>query len=181
MPAQFHICRTLTLAGASLMAATCSAHPTHVSLTEAQWNAETGSLELVVRLVAEHLEDAVKKSTGHEEFTLEQEKAEEFVQAYVQSRFLIAVDGERPAACQMHWVGMEIKTQDAWVYLEYKLPADWNRLVMQNSLLFDVVPQQSNVVSARVDQQSRTLVFSPDCLKLTLDRDDTAPRGASSP
>lgn len=158
----------------ALAAVACRAHPTHVSLGEAQWNPVSHCLEVSERLIAEHLEDAVRKFSGEDAFRLDRAGAESVIRDYVKSRFQVTRDASKSVACELKWVGMELKTQEAWLYFEIRLPSDWQAIVMRNSLLFDVVPQQTNLVSVSADGETTTLVFSPDHLERTLRRSDAA-------
>lgn len=60
---------------------------------------------------------------------------------------------------KLHWVGKEIDMKWAWLYLELE-PADMQQeLHMTNTILMDVLDDQSNTVIIRLGSQRQSLMF----------------------
>jgi hypothetical protein len=70
----------------------CWAHPFHTCLTEMDWNPQTRSWEVGLRIDANDLESAIRQHFGGQflqssKFSLEDEAATEGIQAYIAQRF----------------------------------------------------------------------------------------------
>ena len=143
--------------------AVAMAHPNHDAIAEADWNAETGSLEVALQINAHQLERAVSLAAG-EALDLDEEESAAPLKAYVAEhvRFL-KPDG---VGVEMQWVGAEIKVRSAWLYFEFPMGKDSGvelaECSLSNTLLFEQFEDQKNTIAMRLhpDEQRRFLRFS---------------------
>jgi|GEM_PF-1013497 len=63
----------------------------------------------------------------------------------------------RPA--KLHWVGKEIDLKWAWLYIELEPKDLQKKLFMTNTLLMDVLDDQSNTVIIRLGTERQSLIF----------------------
>ena len=91
-------------------------HPSHSSITEIEWNADSERFEVPMKLSIADLEDAISVKLNRR-FSLETDKdASSHAQAYLKERF--AITRSEDHVCLLHWVGMELELHDAWFYFE---------------------------------------------------------------
>ena len=111
--------KTLVFVNALLVIGSVSAfavHPSHSSMTEIEWNADSERFEVAMKLSIADLQDAISVRLGRR-FNLETDKdASSHVQAYLKERF--AITRSEDHVCLLHWVGMELELHDAWFYFE---------------------------------------------------------------
>jgi len=191
--------KMLTFIAVVVMAGPVSAHRSHTSVAEVEWNAQSQVFEVAMRLHIADLEDAVSVRQT-QTFRLDSaDNAEQQIQAYLQDRFQIRSDAN--VFAKLNWVGMELELHDAWVYFEVSqakpeaaingtsssaAPATsdsrvqkWEdlftkqsppsaaahpspaRMEVTNSVLFDVQPEQKNVVSFTQNRRTLSVVLLP--------------------
>lgn len=173
-----HAPRALTFvfaaaAAAALAAATASApralaHKFHTSFTEANYNAEAGTLEVTLRTFPDDLEAALRRraslapapsaATGQKPAAKDgQKEFEERVAAYVAETFLLKTEKGDPV--KISWVGMDAGVDSAWLYFEARVPAGATDLRLSNRLLFDLFDDQINLVNLRTQGGRAALRF----------------------
>ena len=132
------------------------AHPFHVSLAEVEWNAQSGKLEVAVRVDPFDLERALQQRAGR---TIHLEKEAEaqldvLLGDWVADVFRIegrdAAGGGRRVATKLEWVGHEQTTRFVWLYFELEFPCDVGAFEVTQAMFLDEVPQQVNTVTLRV-------------------------------
>lgn len=145
-----------------------SAHPFHATLSEIEWNAQTGRLEVAVRVDPGDLERALRARTGRR-LVLEKETEEArdgLLADFVKETFRVAGAGDRragpPLKARVHFVGHELTPRFAWLYFELSFPGDVRRLEITQSMFTAVVPRQVNLVTARVGRWTGTIHCTAD-------------------
>ena len=98
---------------AFMLLAAVLVHPSHESLSEVEWNAETGRLEVALRF------DALDEQWLRKQQP-ERSKRDDWSVQYLRSKYRIA---EAPAAKQpdptiYHWIGREEEGPHVWWYFE---------------------------------------------------------------
>jgi hypothetical protein len=128
------------------------AHKFHTSFTEANYNAEAGTLEVTLRTFPDDLEEALRrrKPIAAREPPAGKDRQKEFeerVAAYVAETFLIRTGRGDPV--KISWVGMDAGVDSAWLYFEARVPAGASDLRLSNRLLFDLFDDQINLVNLK--------------------------------
>ena len=154
----------LALAAACLLPCIATAHPLHVSHAEADFNRDTGKLEIALKVFADDFEAKLTARAGRRVSLDKTPKVEldALCLAYLAETFTVkSRDGARQS---LHWVGREIKDSEnhLWLYFEVPLPggADGARIV--HAVLSDEFRDQLNSVLVRDGGRAVTLVFFPD-------------------
>ena len=88
-------------------------HPVHETVTEVEWNVETGRLEVAVRLHALD-EQWIRRQQDREA------NVEDVAMAYVKKHIRLNVDADTtsPSRDVYHWVGREEDGAQVWWYFE---------------------------------------------------------------
>lgn len=144
------------------------AHPFHVSLTEAEYNPETHSLEVALRVLPADLERALELRLGRDIDLDREPELERWTREYVAERFVVR--DRRGAVIGEQWVGMELDLRDAWLFFELPLPDGTAGVEISNRVFFELEETQVNSINVRLPAAStagrrralRTLTLSAD-------------------
>jgi hypothetical protein len=140
------------------------AHPIHVTVLQMDYNPKSQALELAFKIFADDFESAVNKQNnvmlrlGSER---ELPNAANLLYEYIKRHFSMSLNG-KPVASRL--VGKEIEGEAVWVYVE--VPSmqalgtkGTKNLTLQNTLLFDVYDDQSNLVNMSLSGQRKSAIF----------------------
>ena len=163
--------RTLTLV--ALVAVACAAlashsyapraaaaHKFHTSFAEANYNAETGALEVSLRTFPDDLAEALRRRAGGRVPGAEKDRKKAFedaVAAYVGETFRLKTAGGE--AVKIVWVGMDAGADSAWLYFEAALPGGVEGAQLRNTFLADLFDDQVNLVNVRAGKRKAALRF----------------------
>jgi hypothetical protein len=141
------------------LAPRAAAHKFHTSFTEANHNAEAGTLEVTLRTFPDDLESAVRRRAPATPTAAKDRKKEfeERVAAYVSETFRVRTAGGDPV--KISWVGMDAGVDSAWLYFEARLPANPDALRLRNRFLFDLFDDQINLVNLKAGGRRTALRF----------------------
>lgn len=129
-----------------LMSASPVAHPFYVSVTEISHNAGEKSLEISCKVYVDDLEAIIKKNYGAVvDFTKEadQKNIDKYVADYILKNLKLTADGK---AINLTYLGAEKESESAWVFMEVKNVAPFKKLDFQNSILYDFIDSQINIM-----------------------------------
>jgi hypothetical protein len=147
--------------GLGLLLLFCSltiAHRYYFSLSELKVDTKKRSLELSCKLFTDDIEDALLK-LNHSKVDLATSTKNKVVlvqlENYLHERFKIVING---IPIQTHLIGFEAENEVTWFYLEgtvnVTLPPV--KIKITNSLLYDFLPEQTNLLHFTWNDQERT-------------------------
>ncbi len=131
------------------------AHPSHSSYAEIEWSTE-GTLDVALRVTPEDLERALSLAAGRNVVLVDEPEVRELLRRYLNEHFQLIPE---PAAAGTTLVGMELDYRETWIYfsLAGTGPADTE---LQNTLMMDLEPGQTNRVRRLWAPEAPVLVFS---------------------
>lgn len=148
-----------SLAACAIFAQAALAHKFHESLSQLEYNEQARTVELSLRLFADDLEESLSRRAGKKVRIDKTENADALALAYVQDAFeLINRDGERK---RFRWVGMEVKVDVVWVYVETEMPEGLGAARLRNRIFFDLFDDQVNRINLKAGAARSSLVFKP--------------------
>lgn len=178
-----------------------AAHPAHSSLTEIEWNGQSQSFEVAMKLSIPDLEDAISAEDQKRFRIREDETTERRISQYLRKHFTVT---SSPAAALKHrWIGMELELHEAWFYFELqtanglkthdatvknweqlfdKPSPRWNpeNVIIRHSALCEIQPEQTNIVSYKANGRQTSLTFNIKQLQAPV-RFEPAKRGWTRP
>lgn len=134
------------------------AHRIHSALTEVRPNANTDELEVSHRVFFHDLEVALIESGLDSDTPALSPDWLAAADRYVRDRFDIRVDG---STLQLDYVGAEVEGQFAWIYYVSDVPVEYNGVTIDNRLLVDAFPDQSNMTNVIRGDVVRTVLQVP--------------------
>lgn len=133
-------------------------HKFHASLTQIEFNAETGTAEVAMRLFIDDLENSLSKQVGVS-IALDQDREMVIEETLKYIKKVLLVKGPKSAAYEPTWVGMEYDVHVVWVYVEFPVPKNIQSLEVMNRVFFDQFQDQVNTVNLKSGKKKETLVF----------------------
>jgi len=131
-------------------------HDFHVSLTTIKYSAEESTYQTTIKLFTDDLEKALNEENSRE-IILTNNEFDEYVEAYVQSRFKLYDDkGER---LNLAYFGKELEYDVTWVYLESSPVKAAPNLCVENTLLNEVFSDQSHIVHYYLGENTTTVLL----------------------
>lgn len=124
-------------------------HPFYVSVVDVNHNAPEKSLEISVRVFYDDFEKALNshfKTTTDLLNPKTKEQSDKLIKAYIQKNMQLVVDGKVVA---MNYLGFEQQKESIWAYLEVSNIADFKKIDINCSLLYDYQQQQSNILHVK--------------------------------
>lgn len=159
----------ILLPGFALLAwlAAAPAHEQKAAVTTISANPRTGNVEVIHRFLLHDVEHAARELgwTGTDLLVNPDDQAR--FAAYVASHFELALRGEPPLALEL--VGQEAEGRYLWVYQELAGEVDLARLVVSNTVLRKLWPEQHHLVNVKLANELRSLLFTAGTTRLALD------------
>lgn len=129
-----------------LGANTVKAHPFYVSICQVDYNSETRSLEIALKVFSNDLllglenKGKTKIYLGEKK---ENPKADEYIFDYVKSQMIFTVNHQK---VNYNFVGKEMQDDVVWVYLEVENVNALTSLGVESKLLTEIFDDQKNIV-----------------------------------
>lgn len=135
------------------------AHKFYMSITDIEYNADTKSLEVIIKFFTDDLEKALEENTK-ERLWLGTEKEvatiNDYLKNYLSSNFLLT-QNDQPQL--MTFVGKESERDYTWVYLEYKGFDESSKVWLENKLLIELFEDQANRVNFKNGGYSKSVTL----------------------
>lgn len=147
------------LAGLLATAAPASAHRVHAGVTEIAVNPRTGEMELITRVFAHDLAEALGELEADAAAFIASPDGLERVGAYA-LEYLRMADGEG-TLFDLTYVGAEVEGEFAWIYLAAPAPADQSAFIVDNDILADHFDDQVMMTNLRFNSHVRTAMQGP--------------------
>ncbi|MEO0483955.1 MAG: DUF6702 family protein [Planctomycetota bacterium] len=170
----------MIIAACCVLTGVVAAHPGHVSFAEIERDAETGRLEVAMRVLPEDAERVLEQRAGGP-VDLASPEAEPLMIAWLDEMFVVAPGGDEPPPedyrppavpdrdgdgepdARILWVGVAERGRDMWLLFEVEPPEDLGSLHeawFMNRICFDIEPEQENIL--RVRQGDRRVTIRSD-------------------
>lgn len=143
-------------------------HPFYVSITSVDYNEQASRLEISARIFYDDLETALKDGSDLKIDLInptDKSAMDSLLAGYFSNHFRLSVNG-KPVS--VHYVGYEVDEDVAWCFLEVPDITHVEQLRIDNRILLDHFPKQSNILhvtaygkrqSTKLDNPERTAVF----------------------
>lgn len=136
------------------------AHPFYVSICQLNFNRETSSVEISLKIFADDLGAGLEKA-GHRNLYLgeskEDPKTDSYLFEYLKSKLRFKINGQ-PVSYQ--FVGKELDDAVVWTYLEIQHVNDLKSVEAECSVLVEVYDTQSNIVQVEKDKEIKNLLLN---------------------
>jgi hypothetical protein len=137
-----------------------AAHPFHVSVAEAEFNEESGHLEVALRVHPVDLEQALRCQESRPVDLDRSKGIDRMITKYVNSHFQVRDAAGNKLPC--NWVGKEISIKEAWLYFEFPLDGPSGKLRVTQAFFFEHLEDQVNTINFKQQKRIKSLSFTRD-------------------
>ena len=151
------------------------AHEFHLSRSTVNYNTSENSIQITMNLFIDDLELALKaEGVDSLQLCTKQEKvdAENAIQNYIKSHFIIEVDGK---VISPQFLGKEQSDdlEAVWCYLEVANVEQFDEINISNTIMVDLYDDQKNMTIIQIDKERvESILFSPDKTEQKVELDD---------
>jgi len=146
------------LVSVSLTPFAMHAHQLQAALTTVNFSARTDSIEVIHRFYVHDAEHAMSTISGRRVDIMLDESTQQQFGKYVSEKFQLLDQDNKNLLLTL--VGIELDGDFIWAYQEGPFPGRLSSLVVVNSALLDVLPEQVNTVNVECGKNLSTLEFS---------------------
>lgn len=138
-------------------------HPFYLSVTDIKYNDKNKSLEIACKMFTNDLEDALKRTTKKSIDLInpkDKKETERILFDYINKRLSINLNGKSKT---LKCIGFEKEEDVIWTYMEIEKCEKPKQLLINNSLLYDFLKEQINLVSFEISgNKQSSKVSNPD-------------------
>ncbi|WP_296380795.1 DUF6702 family protein [Winogradskyella sp.] len=137
-------------------------HDYYVSVTKIEYAKEEQSLQIISQIFINDFEKLLRQRYD-ESITLneedEPEAIEKYMQRYLSDKLKINVNG---ASVGFKFIGKEYNDDITYCYLEIENISEIKSLEVINRTLFDILPEQQNIVRLKLLGRNKSFLLLPD-------------------
>jgi hypothetical protein len=134
-------------------------HKFHVSVTQIEFNQSAQSVEVVMRVYADDLENALSQHAKRP-VKIDPTKSKEagaLVMAYLRDTFELKSKAGKPV--KFVWVGVEAQVDMFWLYFEGRLPGGLAGTQLRNRVMCELFDDQVNIVNTKYQGKQAGMMF----------------------
>lgn len=140
-------------------------HPFYLSVSEINYNSESKRMELSVKIFIDDFENTLHKVYGQSinlTFPKDTLLRDQMAEEYIQKNLMLSVNGK---PCAIQFLGLEKEEEAVWCYFESDPCENPNTLLIKNTLLYQQLDGQINIMHVTVGKQRKSLkVDQPDSI-----------------
>ncbi|BAO76265.1 DUF6702 family protein [Winogradskyella sp. PG-2] len=156
---------------APLLVSNTIEHEYYVSVTKIEYAKEQQSLQIITQIFINDFEELLRKRYD-EDITLnekdESETVEKYMNRYLSDKLKVNVNG---ALVGFKFIGKEYRDDITYCYLEIENISEVKSLEVVNRTLFDMFPEQQNIVRLKLLDRNKSFLLLPDNDKCMLNFD----------
>lgn len=133
------------------------AHPFYLGVTDIKYNAKEKTLQASVKLFTNDFEEALKKATGKPVDLINGTNKDEIgkaIKEYITKHFSLKLNGKARA---FNFIGYEREQEAVWIYIEFKNCEAPKKLEIENTLLYEQIKSQINIVKVEIGEKEKSL------------------------
>lgn len=138
-------------------------HDFYVGITNIDYNSQTKSIEVTMKLIAHDLEKSfVDQKYGELKLGTARElaNADELLFNYINEHFLIE---QQNKILEYNFIGKEVELDESlFIYLEIPNVSIGDQLIITNRILVETFPSQENICHINLAPKPITIIFNKD-------------------
>jgi len=154
--------RSLLLFAFVSLLSSFTAHKFYVGIHQINYSSEKKMLQVTSRIFVDDLNDVLQKKHGGK-FTIGEktQTPEQIAQMekYLTSHFAIKIDGKPK---QLHYLSYDLESNVIICYFNIRDVSKFKTLYVSNTILFDFVTEQQNIIQTSVNGQKKSLLLTID-------------------
>jgi len=138
------------------------AHPFYVSICKIDFNRDSQSLEISVKIFANDLLGAFE-NLGEKNIYLGEKKerpdTDKLIADYIKSKLKIKVEGKQT---ELAFVGKEMETDAVWSYFEIEHVSSLSEIEVTCNLLTEIFQGQNNIIQVNNGKEIKNMLLNKD-------------------
>lgn len=139
-----------------------TAHKFYVSMTKIEYVKEKQSLQIISKIFIDDIEDVLQQRYNPDisiATKKETKKDEQYLTKYILQKLTFSVNGE---AVKLKYIGREYENDMVKIYLEAEGIKSLQGLEITNKVLFEMFPEQQNIIHFKSADSKRSMVLEKD-------------------
>ncbi len=138
-----------------------AAHKFHVSVSQVEYNASSQTIEVVMRIYSDDLENALSRHAKRpvKLDPAREKEAGDVVMSYLRGQFELKTKAGRPV--KFAWVGLEAQVDMFWLYFQGRAPGGFAGAQLKNRVLCELFDDQVNIVNVKYQGKQAGTMFEP--------------------
>lgn len=131
-------------------------HPFYLGVVDLKYNAKEKALQGSVKLFTNDFEAALKKISKQSIDLIhptDRNATQKLVEAYLKDHLSITINGSPKT---IHLLGFEQEQEATWMYIEIRDCPEPKKIVFDNTLLYEHLKEQSNIMHLEVKGQEKS-------------------------
>lgn len=152
----------LLLLSLPVLMASSSAHKFYVSITKIEYVASQQSLQIITKIFIDDFEDVLQERYDSDlilDSTNDSQTVDVYIEKYLLKKIQLKANG---ATVTPQYLGKKYEVETLSCYLEVTGIQDLMSLEVTNDLLFELFPEQQNIVHIKKDDKRRSLILLKD-------------------
>ena len=134
-------------------------HKYYLSVSDVEYNEEAQSLQIITRIFYDDLEDVLQERYDESivvDAAQDQEKLDTYIAKYLKRKLIVNVNG---TAQPLNYLGKEYENDYVTCYIEITNIPEINELLIENTLLMDLFPEQKNMMHTNILGKKKSLLL----------------------
>lgn len=152
----------LTFLVGSILTSSNTKHDYYVSVTNIEYAKDQKSIQIISQVFIDDFETLIRERYD-ETITLAQadepEIVDEYMKRYLEDKLKISINNK---AYNFNFLGKEYKDDITYCYLEIENIKDIKSISVINRILFDVLPDQQNIVRLKLLGKNKSFLLIPE-------------------
>lgn len=138
-------------------------HPLHFSLTNIEYNQETSTVTITLKLFEQDLSDAIFKSYGKltETKAIRREETDSAIIRYVNDNFSVYINDRKIKNSNFEFKGKKLSDDCVWLHFDLHDVKSIKKMVVNNSVICSLFPDQSNLMIININNRQQS--FNLNC------------------
>lgn len=156
------LAKCLILFMLATMLASAGMHKYYVAVFQVEHNPQKKKLQMTSRIFIDDLEAAFEKKYGRKFYLGDKRElpdAGEYIGKYISEKVRIKVNGK---AKIIKYLGKEIENDVLVCYCTIPVDGKISTLEMENSVLFEMFPEQQNILNTKINGNKKSLLLTND-------------------
>lgn len=135
-------------------------HAFYLSVTDLKYNLTEKALQGSVKVFTNDLESALKKIEGKTIDLINPKdtaKTQKILEGYLKKRLILKINGQQK---NYNLLGFEKEQESIWLYIELKDCPLPKKVEIENTLLYDYIKDQTNIIHMEIKTQKKSLKVS---------------------
>jgi hypothetical protein len=129
-------------------------HPFYVSVSEIKINSKTKSVEVSCKMFTDDLQEAIYRLYKTPiDLSNKEEDNNLLLSKYLKEKFAVKIGGR---TIELQLIGYENIEEATWCYLEGSFQENSKNIMVENSLLYDFLKEQTNMIHCYFDKERKS-------------------------